>query len=113
MKYEVWLLPIAGQDVLRISDVLSGYPGKARRLLGEIESKLRLLEYMPNMWPQYAPGPEYRRMDLEDYLLLYTVDDSRRMVKVCRVLHDKEDLQPANRSAEGTPPDQNLSVISQ
>ena len=112
MKYEILFLPLAGQDVLGISDALSGHPVRARRLLGEMQSKLRLLEYMPNMWPQYAPAPEYRRMDLEDHLLLYTVDETRRMVRVFRVLYDKADPQQAGRSAGDTPPGENLSAMS-
>ena len=93
MKYEVLFLPIAGRDVLGISDALSAHPDKAKRLLGEIESKLKLLEFMPQMWPKFPPSPDHRRMDLEDHLLLYTVDESARLAIVYRVLSDKADAQ--------------------
>ena len=94
MKYEVLYLPVAQRDLIRTSDALAGQPGKAKRLLGEIESKLRLLEFMPRMWPPFAPRPEFLQMEVEDHFLLYTVDDDRRKVKVFRVLPSKqEDLR--------------------
>ncbi|MCL2856999.1 MAG: type II toxin-antitoxin system RelE/ParE family toxin [Oscillospiraceae bacterium] len=86
MKYEVLYLPIAGRDILGICDTLPGHSGKARRLLGEIESKLKLLEFMPRMWPPLHAKPEFWRMDLEDHELIYKVDDARRKVIVYRVL---------------------------
>ena len=89
MKYKIFYLPIAGRDILNISDSLCGYPGRARRLLGELESQLKLLEFMPYMWPPFGLRPELRRMDLEYYLLLYSVDESQRHVKVYRVLSNK------------------------
>ena len=89
MKYKVFYLPIAERDILEISDSLFGHPSRARRLLGELESKLKLLEFMPYMWPPFGLRPELRRMDLEYHLLLYLVDESQRHVKVYRVLYNK------------------------
>ena len=91
MKYEVLYLPVAQRDLIRMSDALAGQPGKAKRLLGEIESKLRLLEFMPRMWPPFAPRPEFLQMEVEDHFLLYTVDEDQRKVKVFRVLSSKQE----------------------
>jgi len=93
MKYEVIFHPIAQRDMLKISDSLSGYQGKAKRLFGEMESGLKLLEFMPHMWPKYRPAPEYRQMDLDGYVLLYTVDENQRKVKAYRVLSGKMDAE--------------------
>jgi len=91
MKYEVLYLPVAQRDLIRLSDAFSGQPGKARRLLGEIESKARLLEYMPRMWPPFGSKPEFLQMDVEDHILLYIVDEEKRKVKVFRVLPSKQE----------------------
>ena len=91
MKYEIFYLPIAGRDITNISDALYGHPGKARWLLGEIESSLKLLEFMPYMWPLFGPKPELRRMELEGHLLFYTVNETQRQVRVYRVLPGRAD----------------------
>ena len=91
MKYEVLYLPVVQRDFIRMIDALSGQPGKAKQLLGEIECKLKLLEYMPRMWPTFEPKPEFLQMDVEDYILLYTVDEVGRKVTVFRVLPSNQE----------------------
>ena len=92
MKYRVSYLPKAGRDIQQISDALSGYPNKAKRLFQEIERKVKNLEDMPYMWPVYQLKPEYRQMVLEDHLLFYIVDEKERNIKVYRVLYAKMDI---------------------
>ncbi|MCL2857917.1 MAG: type II toxin-antitoxin system RelE/ParE family toxin [Oscillospiraceae bacterium] len=105
MKYKVLYLPLARRDILGVSEALSAYQSRAKRLFGEMESKLRLLEFMPQMWPEYGPASEYRRMDLEGYLLLYTVDENRREARVCRVLSDRVDAgEQPNRAKSKVEP---------
>jgi plasmid stabilization system protein ParE len=92
MKYSVQFLPIADQDIDRISDALIEYPGKAKRLFQEMEKKTKMLEDSPYMWPEYQIKPEYRRMVLEDHLLFYKIDEGERSVYVYRVLYSKMDI---------------------
>ena len=111
MKYEILYLLIAQRDITRISDTLSGHPVRARRLFGEIESKLKLLKFMPHMWPSFDPRPELRKMDLEDHMLFYLVDESQRQVTVYRVLYDNKagaDEQASVGRIQGSP---NLRVV--
>jgi len=105
MKYKILYLPIAERDILRISDAMSDNPGGAKRLLGEIEGSLKLLEFMPCMWPQFAPRPEFWQMDLENHILLYTVDENQRKVIVYRVLPEKgeADEQVSRAKSQGGP----------
>ena len=106
MKYEILYLLIAQRDIMRISDSLSAHPGRVKRLLGEIESKLKLLKFMPHMWPPFDHRPEFRKMDLEDHMLFYLVDESRRQVKVYRVLYDSKmgaDEQTSVGRIQGSP----------
>ena len=92
MKYDVVYLPIAKLDIINISEALSEYPSKAKRLFQELEKKIALLENLPYMWPEYHARPEYRRMVLEDHLLFYAVDEDNRKIKVYRVLYSKIDI---------------------
>ena len=92
MKYKVKNLPIANQDLVAIDKALEEYPNKAGRLFQEIHKKLKQLEDMPHMWPQYSHNMKYRKMVLEDYLLFYQVDDGAREVRVYRILYGKMDI---------------------
>jgi len=91
MNYEVLLLPLVDRDILRISDALAGYPGKAKRLFHEIEKKLKILENIPYLCPVYQMKSKYRQMVLEDHLLFYRVDEEEKKVKVYRVLYSRMD----------------------
>ena len=92
MKYKVTYLPLANQDILRISKALENYPNKAKRLFQEMENKLKMLEDMPYRWPAFRMKPEYRQMVLEDHLLFYLVDEDEHAVKIYRVLYEKMDM---------------------
>jgi len=92
MKYKVVFLPIANLDIIRIDDVLTDYPNKAKRIFKEMDKKITDLKDMPLMWPVYQANPKYRRMILEDYILFYIVDDNEQKIKVYRILYDKMNI---------------------
>ena len=92
MKHEIIYLPRADRDIIRISEALINYPGKAKRLFLEIENKVKMLEDTPYMWPEYYAKPEYRRMVLEDHILFYIVDEDGRRVKIFRILYSRLDI---------------------
>ena len=92
MKYRIIYLPIADSDLVAIGDALTEYPGKAKRLFREIERKIKLLEDLPYLWPEYPYKPEYRRMVLEDHLIFYTVDENEKCIKIYRVLYDRRNI---------------------
>ena len=103
MRFEIAYLPIADKDLARISDALIEYPAKAKRLFQEIDNKIKVLEDMPFLWPEYEPRPEYRKMVLEDHLLFYSVDQSEQKIKVYRILYSKMDIPTHLNSAEVMP----------
>jgi len=92
MRYETIYLPVANRDIIRIDDALMEYPNKAKRIFQEMDSKVTDLEIMPYMWPVYQAKPEYRRMNLEDHLLFYKVDEDEHKVRVYRILYDKMNI---------------------
>ena len=91
MRYSIKYLPSVARDMERIAEALTRYPNKAKRLFSEIDKKLLKLEDMPFVWPVFQARPNYRRMVLEDHLLLYTVDEQEHVVKICCVLYGKMD----------------------
>jgi len=92
MIYKAKYLPIAYNDILRISEALTDYPSKAKRLFREMDTKVKMVEKMPYSWPVYHAKPEYRYIILEDHLLFYKVDEDERKIKVYRILYSKMDI---------------------
>ena len=74
MKYRISYLPIAGRDILRISDAFINYPNKAKRLFREMEKKLRILEDIPYTWPvcQVKPKKHSYGVDYGNRTFIYT-----------------------------------------
>jgi len=92
MKYEVIFSSYANRDIAILAEILAPYPNKARRLFSEMERKLDLLKNNPLMCEQYSTAPKYRRMNLEDHTLFYTVDESNRQIRIYRVIYSKRDI---------------------
>ena len=92
MIYKAKYLPIANKDILLISEALSEYPNKAKRLFREMDTKVKMVEKMPYSCPVYHANPEYRHIILEDHLLFYKVDENERKIKIYRILYSKMDI---------------------
>jgi len=93
MKYRALPSSYAARDLAILANILAPHPGKARRLFKEMEHKLDLLEDNPHMWPVYHANPKYRRMNLEDHALFYTIDEAKREVNIYRVIYARRDIE--------------------
>lgn len=94
MRFEVRYLPLAVQDLERMTEyLLRFYPDTAGRTLQEMEQKLDLLAEMPEMCEVYAPNPFYRRMIAGKYLVFYHVNERQRTIDVYRVLRGAWDIE--------------------
>ena len=93
MKYNIILSSYAVRDLAILADILSPHPNKARRLFKEMENKLDLLDDNPFMYPAFHANPKYRRMNLEDHALFYTVDEQKRKINIYRVIYVKRDIE--------------------
>lgn len=93
MKYSSILSSYATRDLAILADILSPHPNKARRLFKEMEDKLDLLEDNPYMCPVYHANPKYRRMNLENHALFYTIDEVKRKINIYRVIYAKRDIE--------------------
>lgn len=94
MRFEVRYLPLAVQDLERMTEyLLHFYPDTAGRTLREMEEKLAKLAEMPGMYETYAPNPFYRRMVAGKYLVFYHVNERQQTVDVYRVLRGAWDIE--------------------
>ena len=80
--YNVKLMPQAQKDL----DVFSG------RLLLRLEEIILGLydEPRPRNSKKLSGGGSRWRIRVSDYRILYEIDDSQKVVKICRIAHRKE-----------------------
>ena len=98
--YEVQFLPVAQRDLLEITEYIAselGVPGAAVRLAEKIVSATERLSEFPYSCPVYSPirplKNEYRKLRVENYLVLYTVSEGEKAVTVMRIIYAKRDFE--------------------
>ena len=92
--YSVEYLPIARQDmveiVLYIARVLRN-PAAAERIAVRLTEAGESLREFPYAQPAYAPlrplKHEYRKLLVENYMMLYWVTESEKRVTIARVVY--------------------------
>ena len=98
--YQLEFLPVALQDMAEIIRYIShDLDNKtAATALSEnlISSAERLCDF-PYAYPVYQPirplNNEYRKCVVQNYLMFYTVDESKKKVVVYRVIYGKRDVE--------------------
>ena len=85
MKYKIEYISAFHTDVLSIEEYMTEYPGKAKRIFNKIDKALMNLEDMQEMYPVYHLMPDYRYINIEDYLVLYKVMKLIGVVEVHRL----------------------------
>ncbi|MCL2634589.1 MAG: type II toxin-antitoxin system RelE/ParE family toxin [Oscillospiraceae bacterium] len=94
MGYDVKFLPGADRDLIEIDDYLSQfYPSTAAIFFEKLDKKLLLLKEQPYIGAKYIPNPEYRKLNVGDYLTFYTVDEENRKIEIYRILHGSRDMR--------------------
>lgn len=96
--YKLEYLPIARQDMIEIAQYISkklDNPIAANQLANELVEAGDSLIKFPYANPSYIPirplNHEYRKLLVENYLILYWVDESAKLVTVARVIYAKRD----------------------
>ena len=93
MSFQVTLNDIAKEDLVIIEEYLSQfYESTAMKFFESLERQVSLLEDSPFMCPVYEDNPKFRRMIFDNYLLFYSVDESRSLVKIRRIFHQSRDV---------------------
>lgn len=97
--YTVEYLPGANKDILDISEYIGinlRNPAAADRLIDKIISAVDKLADMPYMYAAYeSPLPvenEYRKMYVKNYTIFYFVDETKKSVKIARVIYSKRNF---------------------
>ncbi|WP_101698686.1 type II toxin-antitoxin system RelE/ParE family toxin [Clostridium minihomine] len=96
--YKLEYLPIAKQDMTDIARYISQTlinPAAAERLASEmIEAADRLIDF-PYANPAYYPirslKHEYRRLLVQNYIMLYYVDEAQKLITIARVIYARRD----------------------
>lgn len=91
-------LPVARQDMIDIARYISrelNNPVAADRLAVELIEAGDSIPAFPYANPAYIPirplKHEYRKLLVENYLMLYWVDEEKKLVTVARVIYAKRD----------------------
>lgn len=62
------------------------------RLLASIQASIESICEFPEAWPEREPGIRKRVLRRYPYVLLYAVDQERKVVVVLRVVHQRRDF---------------------
>ena len=96
--YKLEYLPIAQQDMVEIVRYISRElqnPSAADHLAVELVEAAEGLVGFPYAQPVYFPirplKHEYRKLLVRNHLMLYWVDESKKLITIARVIYAKRD----------------------
>jgi len=93
VNWNAVVLPRAHKDYLHVLAYLSGfYPSTPVRFRSEYKKCLSQLEDNPYSWPVYHANPDYRRVLIGKYTMLYKIDEERHEVHIHRILRSSWDI---------------------
>ena len=94
MKYELRYMDLALLDIADIKKYLSGfYPGTWPRFSEKLRSDVSGLASMPLMYPLWKPDSDYRCLAVNEYLVFYKINKSKKTVHIHRILHGARNIQ--------------------
>lgn len=95
-NYKIEVLPIAKRDLENIIDYLSAfYPNTATKQLERIFDNIESLKKFPEMGGYYdylIDGEKFRKLVIDDYIVLYHVNPESFVIEIYRVVNAKRDL---------------------
>jgi addiction module RelE/StbE family toxin len=97
-KYKLQIMPRAAVDLDNIYEYISkelSAPMAAHNLMQKVEDAFLLLRDFPEMCPlcedEILQQKGYRKLVVNNYIALYTVDNSAKAVTVMRVVHGRQE----------------------
>ena len=88
MAYNIVYTPYAERDIWEIADNLSDYSIiAARRFLQKTKTQIESLADMPNRYPILLPKRAYRKLVVDNYIVVYSVREDIQQVTIVRVIH--------------------------
>ena len=95
--YKLEYLPVARQDLIDIIRYISQElknPDAANNLAVKLVEATEKVTAFPYANPSYQPlKHEYRKILVQNYLILYWVDEEKKLVTVARVLYAKRNYR--------------------
>ena len=93
MTYHVKFLSLAIEDKKEIKTFLSKfYPKTPKRFTSALKKHISNLKENPYMYPIYPEDPEFRRMIVDNYFVLYRIIEDKKKVDIIRILRASWDL---------------------
>jgi len=93
LKFKASFSPHAKEDKIEIKDYLSQfYPTTPRRFTTALKKYVSNLKENPYMYPVYSENPNYRRMVVDNYIVLYKISEEVKEIKISRILRASWDL---------------------
>jgi len=93
MSFRVIFLEEAESDMDAIEEYLfQYYASTVRNFFDKLKKKVFMLEDTPYMCQAYEDDSFFRKMVVEDYLLFYSVDETRNLVLVHRIFHHSRNV---------------------
>ena len=99
-KYKVKFTPLADNDMDAIYQYIFSTlcaPAAAENLMEEIEQKTKRLKNMPYSCPavddEWLKTKGYRKLVVKNYIILYIVSDSEKLVTIMRVAYGASDYE--------------------
>ena len=93
LKYSVKFLILSTEDKKEIKSYLSKfYPKTPKRFTTALKKHISTLKENPYMYPIYSEKPDYRRMTVDNYIVLYKIIEEEKIIKIIRILRASWDL---------------------
>ena len=99
-EYKAVILPQAEKDITEILDYISGElanPSAARRLWSDIKEAIGRAKTFPYAMPtirneQISSGKEYRRLDVNNYAVIYKIVEERKEIRIFAVFYGPSNI---------------------
>lgn len=92
--YKLEYLPIARQDMIDIAQYISkklNNPAAAYRIAAKLIEAGERISRFPYANPAYMPirplTHEYRKLMVENYIMLYWIDEGQKLITIARVIY--------------------------
>jgi addiction module RelE/StbE family toxin len=93
LKYKANFTTLAKEDKNEIKIYLSGfYPDTPKRFTSLLKKHISGLKENPYTYPIYPENPDYRRMVVDNYIVLYKIIEESRKIEISRILRASWDL---------------------
>lgn len=93
MKFDVRFSPHAKEDKIEIKSYLSKfYPTTPKRFTAALKKHISDLKENPFVYPLYIENPNYRRMVVDNYIVLYKISEEFKEIEIFRILRASWDI---------------------